>query len=442
LVRLSTFLKIVASVLVGIGLLFGFLLFGAYLSLRDAPFDAPAVAPLEANAPFAAYKVLSTGSGYVVAGVAGEPDPHRRGPCSGRFALVFLDDHGRTTGATILAGPEQSRYCGDRVSAFLSAPDGGYMLAGWAVRDGGPDKFFGGRSTDLLRTTFRLGERGAPSGAFGDEGRVEGHLAAGRVEGAWFTEGLARLSESGEVHDDLVGTLPHVELWSSFEVEDDLLVAVDHGLDLEFQTFERDDSGQAMYRALNSSPPGNAPTVDLGIDVSVQESLLLGGILYVAVRDTVGMRINAVDPRRLRVVFGFNGTGAVRLRGGHVTSTLLKADASGQVVAVTTVIDRGHVGDRLHVLRFAADGTQDSTFGGRVKRNGRDVRLDPGLDDAVIDPEGRTLALGGGSTSTERRESVLVRLDVSGKLDPSFGEDGIVRLGNVRVCELTSCGPG
>jgi hypothetical protein len=178
------------------------------------------------------------------------------------------------------------------------------------------------------------------------------------------------------------------------------------------------------------------PTVDLGSDVSVGDSLLLDGILYVAVRDSVGTRINAVDPRRLRVVFEFNGTGAVRLPGGHVTSTKLLADDSGRIVAVTTVIDHGHAGDRLHVLRFAADGTKDASFGGRIQRNGRDVRLDPGLDDAILDTEGRTLALGGGSASIIRRESVLVRLDGSGKLDASFGDGGVVRLGGVRVCEL------
>jgi hypothetical protein len=73
-----------------------------------------------------------------------------------------------------------------------------------------------------------------------------------------------------------------------------------------------------------------------------------------------------------------------------------------------------------------------------VRRNGRDVLLDPGLHDAILDTEGRTLALGGGLTSIVRRESLLVRLDGSGKLDASFGDGGIVRLGKIRICELAA----
>ena len=424
-----TILKIGVSVAVGLVLLYGLFVLIAINSLRDPPFDAPEVAPLGTRATFEADRFLETASGYLVAGVVGTSDPLRGTACSGRFALVVLDERGRATAATILSGIEQSRYCADRVDALLPAPGGGWVMAGSGVRDGGPSALFGGRSTDSLWVTFRLDARGAPVESFGDGGLVEGRSAAGLVAGVLFTRYLERITESGAARDDLVISDAPLEFWSSFEVEDDLLVAVGFGPGLVFRTFERDAPSVAEYRPLHALPSYQSePTVELGTNLGVGDTLLLDGTLYAAMSDQAGTRINAVDPRRLRIDFGFNGTGAVRLP-GHVTSTKLLADGPEPFVVAMTTIDRGSPGDRLHVLRLSADGSQDARFGGRVKRNGRDVLLDPGLDDALVDAEGRTVVLGG--------ESTLVRLDPSGKLDPSFGDEGIVQLRAARLCELT-----
>jgi hypothetical protein len=429
-----TVAKIIAALVGGLALLVGLLVLGAVDSLRDPPFDPPALAPLGAGASFQADRVVARETGYVLAGVVGTSDPLRGKPCSGRFAVVFLDERGQAERASVLAELEGDHYCAERVSAVVPGPDGGWFIAGTGVRDGGPSALFPSKpSTDSVWVTYRVDARGSLVDAFGDGGALRGHEVAGRVEGAVFTRRLARVAESGEVHDDLVDSDAPSEFWSSFEVEDELLVAVDLGLDLIFRAYERDAPSVAVYRPLHSLPSHQTePTVDLGSRVSVQDTLLLDGILYVAVRDVAGMRINAVDPRRLRVVLGFNGTGAVRLP-GYVTSIGLLADGSDVVAVFTTT-----PGDRLQVLRFGANGERDTSFGGRVESNGRDVLLDPGLDDAILDARGRALALGGGSTSVIRRESLLVRLADSGKLDPSFGEGGIVHLGGVRVCELTS----
>jgi hypothetical protein len=433
-----TILKIAGAVAAVLLLVAGCGVLVAINSLRDPPYDPPEVEPLGRDATFQAERVVETDDGYLLAGVVGTSDPLRGRPCSGRFALVFLDGRGVATRSVVLSGLERDRFCAQRVSAVVPNSDGGWFIAGTGVRDGGPSALFPSKpSTDSVWVTFRVDPSGALVEAFDEDGAVRGHEVSGRVEGAVFTRRLERVSEDGSVHDDLVASDAQGEFWSSVEVEDELLVAVDSGLDLIFQAYERDAPAVAVYRPLHSLPAYQTePTVDLGSEVSVGDSLLLGGILYVAVRDAAGTRINAVDPRRLAVVFEFNGTGAVRLPGLVTSAKLLAADAD--ITAVTTTIDRGHQGDRLHVLRFAADGAQDASFGGRVKRNGRDVNLDPGLDDAMSDSAGRTLALGGGSTSIVRRESLLVRLDDSGKLDPSFGEDGIVRLGGVRVCALTA----
>lgn len=426
--RPITALKIGVSVAVGVLAIYGVMILAAIDSLKDSPFDPPPVAPLGRAATFEADGILETESGYVVAGVVGTSDPHRRAPCSGRFALVFLDAQGRAERATVLSGIETSRYCADRVDDFLPAPGRGWILAGTGVRDGGPAALFGGRSTDFQTVTLRLDESGALMESFGEDGLVEDHQAAGVLDGATFTTRLRRMTESGEVRDDLVVGEAAYEFWRAFEVERGFLVAVASGPGVTWQAFERDDPLVPRYHALPGATAATTNTLPLEADLGIGDTLLRDRVLYVAVRDRGGTRVNAVDPRRVRVVFGFNGTGAVRLPGYVTSERLLAAGPDGFEVA-TTAIDRGHHGDRLQVLRFGADGAADSSFGGRVKRKGRDVLLDPGLDDAVLDEAGRTLVLGGNST--------LVRLTASGKIDPTFGRDGITRLRQVPVCELS-----
>jgi hypothetical protein len=421
-----TILKVGVAVAVGLALLYVLFILIAINSLRDPPFDPPEVAPLGKSATFQADRIVETEAGYVVAGVVGTSDPLRRRQCSGRFALVYLDERGRATRAAVLSGLERSRYCAERVDALVSTKDGGVLVAGTGIRDGGPSGLFPGKpSTDSLPVTFRVGAGGALVDSFGDDGVLEGHRAAGRVDGAMFTTRLERITERGAIRDDLVVSTPAFSSWRSFEVDDDLLVAIDYGPGLTFQTFERDAPSVVVYRPLHSTP--SEPTVEVGTNFGIGDTLLRGGVMYVAVRDHAGTRLNAVDPRRLRLLVGFAVRGAIRLP-GHTTSTELMFDGANRLVVATTTIDRGHSGDRLHVLRFGADGSADAEFGGRVKRSGRDVLLDPGLDDALVDTAGRTLVLGG--------ESMLVTLDPSGAVDTTFGDEGVVQLQRPGLCEL------
>lgn len=369
---------------------------------------------------------METDAGYLVAGVVGTSDPLRAHPCSGRFALLYLDERGRATRAAVLLGLERSRYCAERVDALVSTTDGGVVVAGTGIRSGGPSGLFPGKpSTDSLPATFRVDASGALVEGFSDDGVLEGHRAAGRVDGALFTTRLERMTWDGSIRDDLVVSTAPYSSWRSFEVENDLLVAIDYGPGLTFQTFERDAPSVVVYRPLHSTPP--EPPVEVGTNFGIGDTLLRGGVMYVAVREHAGTRLNAADPRRLRLHFGFGVRGAIRLP-GHTTSTELMFDGANRLVVATTTIDRGLSGDRLHVLRFAADGAPDADFGGRVKRKGRDVLLDPGLADALVDASGRTLVLGG--------ESTLVRLDPSGALDTAFAEQGVVQLRRLGLCEL------
>jgi len=431
--------KIVAVVVAGLVALLGISVVAVVLSLRDPPFDPPALSPLEPGAPFRADRVVATDTGYVVAGVVGTSDPRRGVPCSGRFAVVFLDERGRERRATVLTDLERDRYCADSVEAVVAAPGGGLLVGGRGVRDGGPSALFPGKpSSDSEQIIVRLDGNGSPVASFGDRGAVRGHVLAGRIGDVVFTTELERLAADGSVHDDLVDAKPSYFRSRYVKVEGNLIVAVRYSVGLTFDVFERDASSVATYRSVHPPPAAaSEPTVDLG-EVSVTDTALLGGILYVAVRDSGGTRINGVDPRRLRVDFGFNGTGAVRLRhDGYVSSTKLLADGAGRLVVASTAVDRGRPGDRLHVLRLDSDGTVDRAFGGRVQGvSGEDVVLDPGVGDAIVDAAGRTLVLGDASFSKRDAPASLVRLDTVGALDTTFGDAGVAAIRRLRPCAL------
>lgn len=407
-------------------------------SLRDPPFDPPALAPLGPDAPFRADRIAEGPEGYAVAGVLGTSDPLRGRPCSGRFAVVLLDVQGRAQRAAVLTDLERGNYCADRVDELVPAPDGGWLVAATGVRDGGPSALFPGKpSTDSQRVTFRLDENGTLVESFGRSGAVRNHHVAGRVDGAFFTDRLERMAEDGSVHDDLVDSEKSYWRWRELEVADDEIVAIGYGRDLTFQTFERDAPEVPVYRPLHPDPavPGD-PTIDLG-DVRVVDTMLLGRRLFVVVDDGAGTRINAVDAWRPAIDFAFNGTGAVRLRDvGYVSSAKLGADREGRIVVAFTAIDRGIPGDRLHVRRLLADGAWDDSFGGPVTRNGGDLVLDPGVRDAFVDAAGRTLVLGDAPISRREAPAVLARLDSVGTLDGTFADAGVVPIRGLRPCDL------
>jgi hypothetical protein len=423
-VRPVTFLKIGAAVLGGLALMFALGALLAYESLKDPPFDPLALAPLGKSPTLHLDKLVEADHGYVVAGMLGTSDPHRGTPCSGRPALVWIDQRGRAERAVLLSILESSRYCADRIEALLPDGDGGWLVTGHGVRDGGPSGLFPGKpSTDFTTFTARFDAAGNYVESFGDDGVVEDLQLGGRSDRVLFTDDIERVTDDGEVRDDLVTGAEEFAFWRWLLVEDDLLVAVEHGGDLKLQTFERGDAPVVHYRPLQAPPA----VVELGPTYGFDDMVLAGGVVYAAVRDRVGLRINAVDPVQARIAFAFNGTGAVRLP-GYATDGALAVDRSGRIVAASTVIERGRHGDRLQVQRVAASGVLDESFGGRIARRGRDVLLDPGVDAVLVDTAGRTVVLGG--------EAKLVRLTPSGRLDPTFGDAGVVDTRRLDVCRL------
>jgi uncharacterized delta-60 repeat protein len=82
----------------------------------------------------------------------------------------------------------------------------------------------------------------------------------------------------------------------------------------------------------------------------------------------------------------------------------------------------------IAVTRLAANGTLDSTFG-----SGGTRRVQPATDpnpypivvEVLVQPDGRILVV---SANNGPDTSIVLRLDTSGDLDPSFGTNGIVHL--------------
>ena len=434
----STLAK-VAALVIGLPLLvIGCGVLAAVNSLRDPPFDPPELAPLGRTSKFRADRVLESEAGYLVAGVVGTSDPLRGRPCSGRVAVVFLDVDGHGVRASVPAAFERGRYCAERIEAVVAMPDGGWLVTATGSRDSGPSALFPSKpSTDSQHVTLRLDTAGSLVETFGDGGVVTEHRAAGRVDGAVFTTKLERMTEDGSVHDDLVDSDAVHWGWPRFEADADLIVALDFGPAVSFQTFERDSPSSAVYRPLHPDPiDSGTATVDLG-EVSNGDTAMHDGTLYVVIRDAVGTRINAVDPRRLRVNFGFNGTGAVRLRSfGYVSSAELIVDEAGRVVVAVSAIEPGSPGRFLHVLRLGADGEVDESFGGAVSRAGRALVLDSDVKDALVDRSGRTVVLADSPILVDDEGASLIRLDGTGALDLAFGSEGIVDVRRLRPCEL------
>jgi hypothetical protein len=392
----------------------------------------PEVAPLPRNAQFQAELVLARDDGYVVAGVVGTKEPGRDDRCSGRFALVELDEGGEARRAVIASGPERDRFCADRVEILLADEGGGWLLSGTGQRRSPPSRIYPDPlGTDHAWYTLHFFADGSPVGGFADRGLLEDTLLAGRVGGVLVTQRLQRLTNAGEVRDDLLAEPRDVwESWSAILV-DDVVVALGTGLPLDFQTFVVDRSQHpGRFRALHPYPNELYPerTVDLGSGIVNEADTVLHRGRLAVVLDGRSARVVAVDPRRRRLVESFGQLGAVPVLPELVTSAALAVDPRGRLVVAYVTVD--HIdGYRIHALRLSAKGSRDPRYGGVVREEGRNAEPDPWVSQVVVGGDGRAVVL-------DIFQSTLLRLTPAGRLDPAFGRNGVVALADVRVCEL------
>ena len=126
----------------------------------------------------------------------------------------------------------------------------------------------------------------------------------------------------------------------------------------------------------------------------------------------------------LDVRFGNDGVVLTDFIGGQDVSYALATDPRGRLLAAG--VSQGLEGNALAVARYWPDGSLDATFG-----PGGTVRVDvaPGDDQAAavgVSPSGRIAVAGYSGFPSGGSDAVIAVLTSDGRLDPTFGSNGIV----------------
>jgi uncharacterized delta-60 repeat protein len=117
--------------------------------------------------------------------------------------------------------------------------------------------------------------------------------------------------------------------------------------------------------------------------------------------------------------FGNGGKVVLELFSTNDHATALALQADGKIVAVGA----GSIG--FQISRLNSNGSLDNTFDGDGKTQIEFSGRGAGAEEVVIQPDGKILA-GGGSNGPNGIDFSMVRLQVNGTPDSSFGNDGRV----------------
>lgn len=154
----------------------------------------------------------------------------------------------------------------------------------------------------------------------------------------------------------------------------------------------------------------------------------------------VTMAIPASASGNLDPTFGNGGLVLTKVVGPYNVAHAIALDAGGRIVAAGTV-ERTATGWDFGLVRYAADGSLDPTFGfgGRVTTDfgiaGREDKTDEAFA-VAIQPDGKIVAAGGtGRCGTSNGYAALARYGSDGALDSSFGEGGLVYTDFLRECD-------
>lgn len=131
--------------------------------------------------------------------------------------------------------------------------------------------------------------------------------------------------------------------------------------------------------------------------------------------------------------FGSDGRVVTALSAGDAVESgrAVAVQDDGRIVVVATVMDLGASRSDIGVVRYRRNGTLDPTFGvGGVVI----TAVAPGIHqhsatDLLVQPDGKILVAGSARMPFTGADTVLVRYNVDGSLDRSFGSGGIVITG-------------
>lgn len=144
--------------------------------------------------------------------------------------------------------------------------------------------------------------------------------------------------------------------------------------------------------------------------------------------------LESLEPRRqlaagdLDLAFGADGIVRVNLAGDDMPHAIARQD-DGQYVVAGRTTPGAEILDDIGLMRISSDGVLDATFGdaGIVITDVGDPKF--GEAEAVlVQPDGKIVTAGAGGVNGSISDSTwrLARYDASGRLDPTFGGDGLV----------------
>jgi uncharacterized delta-60 repeat protein len=266
-----------------------------------------------------------------------------------------------------------------------------------------------------LVSTVAWGAAGDPDPTFGIGGVVTTDVSAYSEAFALVQQSDGKLVVGGQVAD-----MP-----TFFVRTDALLVRYepDGSLDATFGT------GGLVRTDVVPAGPGSRFTAVLlqpggrlvGAGTSSSFSTIGGDVVLVRYESD-----GSVDPS-----FGSGGTVVTDIAGRQDRAVAAAVQPDGRIVVVGTT--RGSTSDSdLLALRYEPDGALDGTFGaGGVVQLDLSGQFDQAYD-VLLAPGGRIVLAGASGTApgvgAVPGEGVLVALDASGALDPTFGVGGVARV--------------
>jgi uncharacterized delta-60 repeat protein len=141
------------------------------------------------------------------------------------------------------------------------------------------------------------------------------------------------------------------------------------------------------------------------------------------------------NPRFAVIRYNADGTLDTTFGGdGKVTTNFTRREDGAWALAIQTdgkIVAAGDTGlrtgnSRFAVARYNADGTLDSSFGGDGKVTTEFTRADDPAAGMALQADGKIVVSGGAAWNTRHANFALVRFDTDGTLDTTFGGDGKV----------------
>jgi uncharacterized delta-60 repeat protein len=127
--------------------------------------------------------------------------------------------------------------------------------------------------------------------------------------------------------------------------------------------------------------------------------------------------------------FGLNGLAGVNAFTDREEAAVCAFPLKSGKIIVMGDCDQGATGRDFALVRLQANGTVDPTFGSKSYAYQANAKADDHAFDGIVQPDGKYLLIGNtplSAGSTTQNQTLMMRFDAEGNLDPAFGGDGKV----------------